>query len=588
MNNTSPHLHARLVGTVIDSRYGTVVMVDHRKYGDDLVLPARYRHDAEDGDKVVVEIIHPATRKHPAMCKVLSVLGRPGEHETEIHAILNEFGLPYSFPSEVTETAEHIAPAIDEQEILRRRDMRDVLTFTIDPADAKDFDDALSFRPIDADTYEVGVHIADVSFYVTTGSAIDKEAYNRGTSVYLVDRTIPMLPEQLCNNLCSLRAGEDKLTLSVIFTIDSHAKVLKHKICRTIIRSNARLNYNEAQQMIEGESTDTLSNALRQLNLFARKMREERFKHGAIDFEHDEVKILVDEQGKVIGFETEVMGDSHHLIEEWMLLANRTVAEALSQVGKPVVYRVHDIPDREKIASLCSFAQHLGDIKAPKLKSEKNSKSDSHEITKALKRLLQASADTPQAELIRTLSIRAMPKAVYSTQNIGHYGLAFPCYTHFTSPIRRYPDLLTHRAVSRYLLQEHKPRYALEGEVFPDLSTACDRCSEREQLAVAAERASVKFKQSEWISQHHDEVFTGTVNGVTDYGVYVELNDTHCEGLLHVGALSSYDRDFWEYREEEYSLTNLRTNESIRIGDTIAVKVRSVDVERRQISFSKA
>ncbi len=583
-------MHERLVGTLILSRYGAEVLTDNKVVSENVAVAPRYLHGAEDGDKVIVEIIHPATRKQPPMGKVVDVLGHSGDNDAEMHAILAEFGLPYDYPKEAEQEAGEIDSDISTQEIYRRRDMRDVLTFTIDPFDAKDFDDALSFRQISESEYEIGVHIADVTHYVEQGTLLDSEAYNRATSVYLVDRTIPMLPERLCNELCSLRPNEDKLTMSVIFTMDEKAKVLKHKICRTIIRSDVRLDYDQAQAIIDGQAEqgesahggticgDVIA-AIVELNRLAGILREDRFRHGAIDFEREEIKVLVDEKGKPTGFKLEESTPSHHLIEEFMLLANRTVAQQLSGTNKDVVYRVHDVPDPDKIEALSKFVHQFGySMNLPK-RDQKN-ENGTRSATKAIKKLLSDSTGSVEQELIHTLAIRTMPKAFYSTHNIGHYGLAFPYYTHFTSPIRRYPDMMVHRLVSKYLLSGKAQ------STIGDLEESCRHCSDREQLAVAAERASVKYKQAEWMEQHLGEAFDGIVSGVTDYGLYVQLTDSHCEGLLHVRDLGS--EEYWAFSEENYCLVNEHTGEKLTLGDKIRVEVIRADALRRQINFKRA
>ena len=596
-------MHERLVGTLILSRYGAEVLTDNKVVSENIAVPPRYLHGAEDGDKVIVEIIHAATRKQPPMGKVVDVLGHSGDNDAEMHAILAEFGLPYDYPKEAEQEAEEIDSDISTQEIYRRRDMRDVLTFTIDPFDAKDFDDALSFRCLTSNSeYEIGVHIADVTHYVEQGTLLDSEAYNRATSVYLVDRTIPMLPERLCNELCSLRPNEDKLTMSVIFTMDSKAKVLKHKICRTVIRSDVRLDYDQAQAIIDGQAEQgesvhggTISGdviaAIAELNRLAGILREDRFRHGAIDFEREEIKVLVDDKGKPTGFKLEESTPSHHLIEEFMLLANRTVAQQLSGTNKDVVYRVHDVPDPDKIEALSKFVHQFGySMNLPK-RDQKN-ENGTRSATKAIKKLLSDSTGSVEQELIHTLAIRTMPKAFYSTHNIGHYGLAFPYYTHFTSPIRRYPDMMVHRLVNKYLLtgktQSGSPKSSARmgwESTIGDLEESCRHCSDREQLAVAAERASVKYKQAEWMEQHLGEAFDGIVSGVTDYGLYVQLTDSHCEGLLHVRDLGS--EEYWAFSEENYCLINERTGEKLTLGDKIRVEVLRADALRRQINFKR-
>lgn len=446
---------------------------------------------------------------------------------------------------------------IDPKEILRRRDMRDVFTFTIDPADAKDFDDALSFEPLPDDTYQIGVHIADVSHYVKPGTTIDDEAYQRGTSTYLVDRVIPMLPEELCNDLCSLRPGEDKLCMSVIFTLDADARVLKYKICRTVIRSDIRLNYDEAQAIIRvntdserrqnevilyfnAENKPRITQAIQVLNALAVKLRAARLAAGALSIEQDELHFTLDPSGHPTDIYFESPNEAHHLIEEFMLLANRTIATAVGS-GRPFVYRVHDLPDGDKLAEVEAFKQ--------KFKSSKSRTSRyAGKSTEGFRRAIEM------------LTIRAQAKAVYSTYNIGHYGLAFSHYTHFTSPIRRYPDLMVHRLVEKYILTGKKETMTRE-----ELELMCEHCSACEQTAAQAERDSIKMFQALWINDHIDEIFTGYITGVTDFGLFVQLDQSRCEGLIHISNIGDI---------KKYTL-----------GDSVTVKVIKADINRAQLDF---
>lgn len=435
-------------------------------------------------------------------------------------------------------------------EIVRRRDMRDVYTFTIDPADAKDFDDALSFAVNDDDTYQIGVHIADVSFYVRPGTKTDEDAYKRGTSVYLVDRVLPMLPEELCNDKCSLRPNEDKLCMSVIFTMDSHARVLKYKVCRTVICSNARLNYDEAQQIILTSEADAMQVlAITTLNSLAQILRAERIANGALTIEQDEMRFRLDANGHPTDIYFEQPNEAHHLIEEFMLLANRTIATAVGS-GRPFVYRVHDLPNGEKLDEIKAFKRKMGT------------------------RITQQTIDL--------LTIRAQAKAVYSTYNIGHYGLAFSHYTHFTSPIRRYPDLMVHRLVEKYILTGKKISLTRE-----ELEDKCEHCSACEQEAAQAERESVKLFQAIWMNDHIGEVLTGHISGVTDFGLFVQLDESRCEGLIHISKIG-FPGETWIYDEKNYRLVCAENKISYTLGDKVTVKVVQVDVNRSLIDFEFA
>ena len=508
------------------------------------------------------------------------------------------YTLPSSFPDAVLEATKQFHRAsISEQDIMRRRDMRDILTFTIDPDDAKDFDDALSFLVLDNGNCQIGIHIADVTHYVQEGSPIDEEAYQRGTSVYLVDRVVPMLPERLCNELCSLRPDEDKLCMSVIVEMDQQAKVIRHKICRTVIRSNYRLTYQQAQEMLDDSSqlpsdhsqaasnAGKLKEALHVLNGLAKILRANRFAHGAINFETPEVRFRLDEAGEPTDIIFHQSTDANHLIEEFMLLANRIVAaeigkgetgkksegEAVKREGKPFVYRVHDVPDPEKLVKLGNFIRQFGfHLRTSSKRSVQN---------KHINNLLTDCQGTNSQTLIETLAIRSMAKAVYSTSNIGHYGLAFPYYTHFTSPIRRYPDMMVHRLIARYLLQS-KATCRHDKEV---LEEACVHCSDTEQMAQMAERDSTKEMQARWISKHVGEEFDAIISGVTEFGLFVQLTDTLTEGLVPIRTIEPHD--YMQYDEENYCLVAARSGKTYTLSDNVRVRVVRADVERKKIDF---
>ncbi len=559
------------IGTLKVDRHFGYLLTDSKYLSTDIFIPKSKLKGGQTGDKAVVKIIEwKEDCKNPSG-EVIDILGRSGENNAEIHAILAEFGLPYKYPAAVEKAADKIGAGITEEVIAQRLDMRDVLTFTIDPVDAKDFDDALSFRVLPNGHYEIGVHIADVTHYVQPDTIIDREAQKRATSVYLVDRVVPMLPEHLCNGICSLRPDEEKLAFSVIFHMDDEAKVISSKIARTVIKSNRRFAYEEAQEVIETGLGDCVE-AIQKLNDLAKILRRQRYENGSVEFDRPEVKFHINDDGKPLGVFFKVAKDANKLIEEFMLLANRTVA---TFVGKPkdkkkpkaFVYRVHDAPDATRLADLAKIARAFG----YKIKDSGTPR----EINRSINKMLAEVKGRGEENYLSTLAIRSMAKAIYTTDNIGHYGLGFDYYTHFTSPIRRYPDMMVHRLLERYLAGGRSVN-------LQKLEDQCKHSSEMEQLAATAERSSIKYKQVEYMQEHIGQTYSGIISGVTEWGLYVELNDNLCEGLVPMRDLAD---DYYDFDEKNHCHVGRRHNHRYRLGDNVDIKVARADLEKKQLDF---
>ena len=561
----------RFVGRIQLQSHFAFLIPDNRSMAVDIFIPLENLNDAKNGNKALVEMTEWPKHLNNPVGKVVQVLGQPGDNNVEMQSILAEFDFPLSFPKEVEKAADKISMDIPEEEIAKRRDFRSITTFTIDPADAKDFDDALSIRKLDNGNYEIGVHIADVSHYVVENGTIDHEAYNRGTSVYLVDRTIPMLPERLCNGVCSLRPNEDKLCFSAVFEMNNDAVVINKWFGKTVINSDRRFSYEEAQAVIEtGEGE--LKEEILKLNSLATILREQRYKNGAINFDTKEVKFILDENAKPIGVYTKEAKEANFLIEEFMLLANRSVAEHIGKVkerkkAKTFVYRVHDEPNPEKLGTFVQFVAKLGyKIKTTSRKT----------LADSFNKLFVDIEGKGEQNMIDSIAIRTMSKAYYSTDNIGHYGLGFPYYTHFTSPIRRYPDLMVHRLLYSYLNNASSANIEFCEE-------QCKHSSLMERKAAEAERTSVKYKQAEFLSDKIGQEFPALISGVSKWGIYAEIEENKCEGMISLGSLQD---DYYYLDEDNYQVIGRRYGRQYKLGDSIRIKVLRVDMEKKQMDFA--
>lgn len=571
------------VGKIEISEKFSFVMVDNKRIHVDIFVPISMINKAKNNDKVLVEITEWKKNSQSPNGIIKKVLGVEGEHNTEIHSILAEYGLPYDFEKEIKEFADNIDTTINKDEVSNRRDFRDELTFTIDPVDAKDFDDAISFKRISNSSYEIGIHIADVSHYLQPNTILDNEAFNRATSVYLVDRVVPMLPEVLSNKACSLRPNEEKYTFSAVFIIDKN-KVINEWFGKTIINSNYRFSYEEAQEIIETKKniirkevslkkteysvTNNIKEAVLKLNEIAIYMRKERMKNGAISFDKKEVRFSINKEKEPTGVYVKESKESNKLVEEFMLLANRKVSEYIGKRNKKnlFIYRVHDLPDESKIKALKEVAKSLGynlDISSRKRMSE------------SLNKILKKVKGKKEQSLIESLAIRSMSKAEYTTKNIGHYGLSFEYYSHFTSPIRRYPDVIVHRLLEKYLNKENPSGH----EIY---NSACDHCTQREILATKAERDSIKFMQIKYMQDKTNKKFNGVISGITDWGIFVEIVENKCEGMIPVRDLKG---DYYIYNKDDHSLIGKKSKRKYQLGDAIQVQVKHADLIKKQLDF---
>ena len=561
---------SKYVGTIqIAGKYGFFV-ADSNKIHTDIFIPENALNGAKDGEKVICQITDWPTKSKNPVGEVVDVLGAPGNNTVEMHAILADYGLPYKFPDGVEALAEHIPTGISNEEFKKRRDFRNITTFTIDPFDAKDFDDALSIQKLENGNWEIGVHIADVSHYVKVGDKIDEEANKRATSVYLVDRVVPMLPEKLSNFVCSLRPNEEKLCFSAVFEMTDSGEIKSEWFGRTVICSDRRFTYEEAQEIIEGKEGDFKEEILT-LDRLAKILREERYKKGSINFHSQEVKFRLDENGDPVGVYIKEQKDAHKLIEDFMLLANRKVAEFCTKgpgsKRPPFIYRVHDFPDEEKVRTFGTFLQKLGIAFSYRSQNE---------LSKSFNKLLQDIEGKKESGMISQLAIRTMAKAFYTTKNIGHYGLRFDFYTHFTSPIRRYPDLLVHRVLNA-VLEGKKSDYE------KGLEELCKHSSEMERLAADAERASIKYKQVQYLQKEVGKVFEGIISGVTEWGIYVELVESKCEGLIRLRDMTD---DFYVFDEDNYRIIGKRNKKKYQLGDSVLIKVKRADLLKKQLDFA--